>query len=60
MKILFDNGTPKPNARSLSGHEITFTRLICWPLVKLHLDRIAAAVNVATPGSFVEVDIPFE
>ena len=31
-----------------------------WPLVKLHLDKIAAAVNVATPGSFVEVDIPFE
>ena len=31
-----------------------------WPLVKLHLDKIAAAVNAATPGSFTEVDIPFE
>jgi len=28
--------------------------------VKLHLDKIAAAVNAATPGSFAEVDIPFE
>ena len=108
MKILFDNGTPKPNARSLSGHEITYARRIGWrdlengeliqkaeeagydvllstdkdvryqqnltdrkialvipgnqqwPLVKLHLDKIAAAVNAATPGSFVELEIPFE
>jgi len=31
-----------------------------WPLVRLHLDLIAAAVSAATPGSFAEVDIPFE
>jgi hypothetical protein len=31
-----------------------------WPLVKLHLDKTAAAVNAATPGSFVEVNIPLE
>ena len=31
-----------------------------WPLVKLHLDRVVAAVNAATPGSYTEVDIPFE
>jgi hypothetical protein len=29
-----------------------------WPVVRLHLDKIAAAVDAATPGSFVEVDIP--
>jgi hypothetical protein len=29
-----------------------------WPTVRLHLDRIAAAVNAATPGSYTEVDIP--
>jgi hypothetical protein len=108
MRILFDNGTPKPIARSLTGHEIDFARRIGWhelengeliqraeeagyevllstdkniryqqnltgrkialvilgnqqwPLVRLHLDRIAAAVNAATPGSFAEVDIPFD
>jgi hypothetical protein len=108
MKILFDNGSPKPIARSLTGHEVTFARRIGWhelgngelikeaeeagyevllstdkniqyqqnllgrkiaivilgnqqwPLVKLHLDKIAAAVNAATPGIFAEVDIPFE
>jgi hypothetical protein len=108
MKILFDNGTPKPIARSLRGHDVTFARRIGWhelengeliqqaeeagfdvllstdkniryqqnltvrrialviwgnrqwPMVKLHLEKIAAVVNAATPGSFVEVGIPFE
>ena len=31
-----------------------------WWLVRQHLDRIAAAVNAATPGSYAEVPIPFE
>jgi hypothetical protein len=31
-----------------------------WWLVRQHLDAIAAAVNAATPGSYAEVDIPFE
>ena len=107
MKILFDNGTPKPIARILAGHEVTFARQIGWhelqngdliqraeeagyqvllstdkniryqqnltarkialvilgnqqwPVVKLHLEMIAEAVNAATPGSFAEVAIPF-
>jgi hypothetical protein len=29
-----------------------------WPDVRIHLDRIAAAVNAATPGSYTEVEIP--
>lgn len=93
MKILFDNGTPKPIARHLTGHDIVYARRIGWhelengeliqqaesagydvlistdkniryqqnlanrkialvilgnpqwPLVRLHLDRIAAAIN---------------
>src|SRR5450432_4587847 len=108
MKILFDNGTPKPIARSLTGHEITYARQIGWhelengeliqkaeeagyevllttdkniryqqnlsgrkialvvlgnrqwPAVRLHLDRIAAVVNAATPGSYTEVAIPLK
>jgi uncharacterized protein DUF5615 len=31
-----------------------------WWLVRQHLDEIVAAVNAATPGSYVEVEIPFE
>lgn len=31
-----------------------------WPLVRLQIDRIIAAVNSATPGSLAEVEIPFQ
>jgi hypothetical protein len=30
------------------------------PLVHRYIDRVVAAVNAATPGSFAEVDIPYE
>ena len=30
-----------------------------WPLVRLHLDKIAAALNACSPGSYTEVEIPF-
>jgi hypothetical protein len=107
MKILFDNGTPRPIARSLPGHDVTHARQIGWhelengaliyraeaagydlllstdkniryqqnlsgrkialvvlgnsnwPLVRVHLEKIAEAINAATPGSYTEVDIPF-
>jgi hypothetical protein len=31
-----------------------------WPLVKLHLEKIAAVVNACKPGSITQVTIPFE
>lgn len=31
-----------------------------WSRVRQHTDRIAAAVAVATPGSYTEVEIPIE
>jgi hypothetical protein len=48
--------------QNLTGRKIALVVLgnQQWPLVKLHLDKVAAAVNAATPGSFTEVDIPFE
>lgn len=30
MRILFDNGTPNPIARSLVGHQVDFARQIGW------------------------------
>jgi hypothetical protein len=108
MKILFDNGTPKPigavslatrsNMRDVLGwHELKNGELIQraeeagyevllstdkniryqqnlkgrkialvilgnpqWPIVRFHLDKIATAVNGCTPGSYAEVEIPFE
>ena len=30
-----------------------------WPVLRQHVQRVVAAVNEATPGSYTEVDIPF-
>src|SRR5262245_15087592 len=29
-----------------------------WPILRRYVDRVAAAVNPAKPGSYTEVDIP--
>jgi hypothetical protein len=29
-----------------------------WPVLRQHVERVVAAVNAATPGSYTEVDIP--
>jgi hypothetical protein len=29
-----------------------------WPVARLHVQSIVTAVNAATPGSYVEVEIP--
>ena len=38
---------------------VVLTGTTRWTRVRLHLDRIAAAVNAATPGSYAEVAISF-
>jgi len=45
--------------QNLKGRTIAIVVLSTpqWPVVRLHLDRIAAAVNAAMPGSYVEVEI---
>ena len=30
-----------------------------WPMVRLHVERVVAAVNACEPGTYVEVEIPF-
>lgn len=47
----------------LTGRKIAIVVLAAttkWSRVRLHLERIAAVVNAATPGSYAEVNIPFE
>jgi hypothetical protein len=48
--------------QNLTGRRIALVALSTpqWPLVRLHTERIAIAVNSATPGSYVEVEIPFK
>jgi hypothetical protein len=47
--------------QNLHGRKIAIVVLgnSTWRVVRLYLDRIALAVNVATPGSYTEVEIPF-
>lgn len=46
--------------QNLTGRRIALIVLSTpqWPLVRLHLESIAAAVHAATPGSYAEVEIP--
>jgi hypothetical protein len=48
--------------QNLAGRKISIVVLgnSPWWLVRQHLDRIVAAVSAAVPGSYAEVDIPFE
>jgi hypothetical protein len=29
-----------------------------WPVLRLHMERVVAAVNAARPGSYTEVEVP--
>ena len=48
--------------QNLAGRKIALVVLSTpqWPVVRLHPERIAAAVNAATPGSYTEVHLPVE
>jgi hypothetical protein len=48
--------------QNLAGRRIAIVVLgnSTWRVVRLYLDRIALAVNEATPGGYAEVEIPFK
>jgi hypothetical protein len=48
--------------QNLTERKITIVVLgnSTWRIVRLHLARIASIINKAAPGSYVEVEIPFE
>ena len=48
--------------QNLTGRTIAFVVLgnQQWPVLRRYVERVVAAVNAATPGSFTEVEIPFE
>jgi hypothetical protein len=48
--------------QNLTGRRIAVVVLSTpqWPLVRLHIEKIAAAVNSAAPGSYAEVHIPYK
>jgi len=49
--------------QNLAGRKIALvvlTGTTKWSHVRQHLERVAAAVDAATPGSYTEVDISYE
>ena len=46
------------NLRALRIALVVLTGTTKWSLLREHTARIAAAVASATPGSYVEVDVP--
>ena len=48
--------------QNLKGRKLAFVVIgnQQWPTLRRYVERVVAAVNAATPGSYAEVDIPFE
>jgi hypothetical protein len=48
--------------QNLKGRKIAFVVIgnQQWPILRRYVDRVVAAVNAATPGSYFEVDIPLK
>jgi hypothetical protein len=48
--------------QNLTGRKIAFVVLgnQQWPVLRRYVERVVAAVNAATPGSFAGVEIPLE
>jgi hypothetical protein len=48
--------------QNLSGRRIALVVLGQgrWSLIRPHVAKVVAVVNAATPGSYTEVDIPFQ
>lgn len=48
--------------QNLAGRKIAIIVLSTpqWPRVKKHIDKIVAALNKATAGAYIDVDIPFD
>jgi len=46
--------------QNLAGRRIAIVVLgqARWPIVRIHVARVVAAVTAATPGSYTEIEIP--
>ena len=48
--------------QNLTGRKISIVVLgnAQWPVLRDYVERVVAAVDAATPGSYTEVEIPFK
>jgi len=63
VDLLFTTDQRIRYQQNLTGRKIAFvvlTGTTKWSRVQLHLERIAAVVDAAIPGSYSEIAIPFD
>jgi hypothetical protein len=48
--------------QNLTGRKVSIIVLgnAQWAVLRRYVDRVVAAVNAAMPGSYIELEIPFE
>jgi hypothetical protein len=60
--LLVTTDRPIRYQQNLSGRKIAIVVLAGstkWSRIRVHFERIVAAVNAAVPWSYIEVEIPF-
>jgi hypothetical protein len=59
FEVLLTGDKNMRHQQNLRGRKIALVVLSTpqWPVVRLHIGRIAAAVDAATPGSYTEVNL---
>jgi predicted nuclease of predicted toxin-antitoxin system len=62
FEVLVTTDTNIKHQQNLAAHKIALVVLehSQWPMVKLVVKSVVAAVNAAQPGSYVEVAVPFK
>ena len=63
VEVLLNTDQNIRHQQNLTGRKIALvviTGTTKWSRIRLYLERITVAVNAATPGSYIEVEIPFE
>jgi hypothetical protein len=63
VDVLFTTDQRIRYQQNLTGRKIAIVVLAGttrWSRVRLHLERIAAVVDAAMPGSYTEIEIPFD
>ena len=62
FEVLLTTDKNMASQQNLKGRRIAIVVLgnSQWRIVQRYVRRVAAAVNAATPGSYAEVDIPFQ
>jgi hypothetical protein len=62
LEILLTTDKNMRYQQNLTDRKIAFVVLgnQQWPTLRRYVDRVVAAVNTATPGSYSEVEIPYQ